>query len=132
MKTLDEVIKELENRQNFIMYYGQDGTEWQSDELYYLKEYRNQKEQIDALPDYYNLVNFWTESHANPELTWEELEQMEGKPIWLVSGNYAGWEIIEYIGKSLITKNNILETNYEVYHQKDFNKSWQAYRKEQN
>ena len=131
MKTLDEVIKELENRQNFIMYYGQDGTEWQSDELYYLKEYRDQKEQIDALPDYYDLVNFWAESQENPPLTWDELRQMEGKPVWIQEGDHGYWIIIDNFSITsygyhwLNSAERCLEKEYMGI-------SWQAYRKEKN
>lgn len=40
MKTLDEVIQEFENREMFVQYYMQDGSQYSSDALYYLKEYR--------------------------------------------------------------------------------------------
>lgn len=72
MKTLDEVIKAFEYT------YENDPIAWTYgvDALHYLKEYQKQRDQIDALPDYYDLVNFWTKSQANPELTWDELKNM--------------------------------------------------------
>lgn len=131
--TLDEVIKELENRQNFIMYYGQDGTEWQSDELYYLKEYRKQKEQIDALPDYYDLVNFWAESQANPPLTWEQLKTMEGKPVWVeVDEKWWGrfWAFVEVESNSYINFYQKGQEYPEDLWKCSMGKTWNAFRKE--
>ena len=93
MRTLDEVIKAFEYT------YKNDPIAWTYgvDALHYLKEYQEQRDQIDALPDYYNLVNFWTESQANPELTWDELKNMGGKPIWIEyadDGEQTGWALI--------------------------------------
>ena len=40
MRTLDEVIQEFERQEAFVVYYMQDKTQFRSDALHYLKEYR--------------------------------------------------------------------------------------------
>lgn len=122
MKTLDEVIEAFEYT------YENDPIAWTYgvDALHYLKEYQEQRDQIDALPDYYDLVNFWAESQENPPLTWDELEQMEGKPIWVEDNNgwYKGWVVIEKF-----VEDDMFTTGF-TYEKNNFGTLWQAYRKE--
>lgn len=91
MKTLDEVIDnfekacDLERRcENCSGCLGQengcpyDGAESVPDALHYLKEYR----------DYRNANKTVTQDGSvaeaeNEPLTWDELKQMEGKPVWV-------------------------------------------------
>lgn len=103
MKTLDEVIAELEDEGLF------------ADALHYLKEYKahqadwnyalanseqfaeardkhiealkelkqKKKEYDDILTDYVALKTCWVEQQANLPMTWDELKQMKGKPVWV-------------------------------------------------
>lgn len=132
MNTLDEVIKRLEDDihtadadSQLIMLFDRDVV----DALHYLREYQEQRDQIDALPDYYDLVNFWVESQVNLPLTWDELEQMEGKPVWIQEGDYGYWIIIDNFSITsygyhwLNSVEGCLEKEYMGI-------SWQAYRKE--
>lgn len=132
MKTLDEVIHELEGKIACETHVGL------RDALHYLKEYQEQRDQIDALPDYYDLVNFWTESQANSELTWDELKNMGGKPVWI---EYADDE--QQTGWALIAKNperpmfgkpklfTLIREDGKFYLTiSGYGKRWQAYTKE--
>ena len=65
MKTLNEVIETAP----YV------GTEWTNNALHYLREYKDEKEELTALRAY------WAEQQANPPLDWETLKQMEGKPV---------------------------------------------------
>ena len=148
MKTLDEVIKANEccnddNRCEDCPYngIGACALERQTDSLQYLREYREQRDQIDALPEYYDLVNFWAESQANPPLTWDELKMMEGKPVWVEYNLHIGnkdfrdnskrWCIVRefkpwHDTEIIITENGfVLSKNEQI-------KCWQAYRKERS
>lgn len=100
MKTLDEVIKTLEDcevRGGFF--------DWKygiSDALHYLKEYKRAKDELDStrlayldvLTDYVALKQWWAESQANPALSWDELRTMEGKPVWYEHEFWKGWIIL--------------------------------------
>lgn len=107
MKTLDEVI-ELSERCT-LPYpgdclnceYFEDETGYDcrckiiADALHYLKEYRTtQTAYVKAMADYEELKNFWAESQANPPLTFDELKQMEGKPVWYEHEFWKGWIIL--------------------------------------
>lgn len=87
MKTLDEVIKALdvcstgkgcENCPYAV--YDEDGFEeylecgkMNVDALYYLKTYKDDKDDLTALRAY------WKEQHENNALTWDELKRESGK-----------------------------------------------------
>ena len=126
MKTLDEVIAELEDEELF------------ADALFYLKEYKSDKEELDStrlayldiLTDYVALKNNWAEQQANPALSWEELKQMEGKPVWVEHVYYKKWLIVKDVYEETI----VLDGNgfYTQYFSDDNEKEtrWQAYRKE--
>lgn len=164
MKTLDEVIKGFECCEEIncaeCPYANWDNTdvarcndtEKEDDALHYLREYRvNQKtydensrkakkarelylesaEELNALRDY------WAEQQENPALTWDELKQMEGKPVWVewsevIIGDYFqfhGWFLVEWINDN---ENEIIMQNKYgkrmTRHKSD--SDWQAYRKE--
>lgn len=115
MKTLDEVIADLECCNGGFL----------DDALYYLREYQTtQTAYIKAMADL----------EDNPVLTWDELKQMEGKPVWVeenwhkyeakywsihhgISDGYDGDEILYLQPFTTLSKNNM-------------GKTWQAYRKE--
>ena len=76
MKTLDEVIFEAPYSP----------TPWEADALHYLKEYRKIEDEYEELKDW------WAEEHAeNVPLSWDELKQMDGKPVWWVHGECGEW-----------------------------------------
>lgn len=107
MKTLDEVIKAFEQCKGDKCYecaYHEKVhansciAKRNSDALYYLKKYRdnfearnNQVERYqkaakdceEILTDYVALKQYWAEQQANNPLTWDELKQMEGRPVWV-------------------------------------------------
>ena len=62
----------------------------------------------------------------NPPLTWNELKDMEGKPVWVEDNNgwYKGWVIIEKF-----VEDDMFTTGF-TYEKNNFGTLWQAYRKE--
>lgn len=114
MRTLDEVIKALEDcevRGGFF--------DWKygiSDALHYLKEYRK----LDSL----DAVAFPEDD--NPALSWNELKQMEGKPVWIEEKDMPSTWIIIWD----VTENWLYPTGCDAYRHDEYGNSWQAYRKE--
>ena len=126
MKTLDEVIKVLEEKLDIG---GEDAVEncLETDALHYLKH----------LQEYYEMSR---EHHEpNPALTWSELKQMEGKPVWVESygdiTEFTGWAIVR---NALEDRAHFIFSHYDgeffTYEMAlpdvTFGKEWQAYRKE--
>lgn len=110
MKTLDEVIAELEDEGLFA-----DALEW-------LKAYRAHIE-LDKLRDKCEA--------KNEPLTWRELRTMEGMPVWveLLKGKWKGWDVIggfdeDDFGVAMVTVRG------DDYYKADLGKTWNAYRKE--
>ena len=106
MKTLDEVIFEAPYSL----------TPWEADALNYLKEYQGYligKEINEAFDEAFTEI-------YNPPLTWDELEQMEGKPVWIEGPCITGGPHWIIVGPSHLYNEKI--TGY--------GKAWQAYRKE--
>ena len=63
---------------------------------------------------------------ANNALTWNELRQMEGKPVWVEEkGMLSIWIIIRDV-----TGNWLYSTDCNAYRHEDCGKIWQAYGKE--
>lgn len=120
MKTLDEVISDLE-RGLFV----------QESALHYLKEYRDECNNIvNVHDDYIVLRNEMAEelNKRNPPLDWNELKQMEGKPVWLESKRYgARWYLLENISDDSLVCIGIYGERAPYYRDDD---DWQAYRKE--
>lgn len=104
MKTLDEVINYCEGKQTCGEWVGI------ADALQYLKWYKELADNSEAFAE-------WCE---NPPLTWDELNQMEGKPVW-IEGSFITegphWIIV---GPSHLYDGKIV----------GYGKTWQAYRKE--
>ena len=110
MKTLDETIKDIETCQRYpncigCPYHGfTDCTsKWGNDALYYLKEYK------EIMPDYVALKEYWSHEQENPQLTWEELKQMIGKPVYefeFAYGDGGRWVVIQDFK---VIPNNFLE-----------------------
>lgn len=161
MKTLDEVIKAFEICDETVTANCPDcpydidcenvpGEGLRTDALHYLKEYRNKEMFYNQSVDHMVLMMnehedrvamYLAEMHKNNPLTWSELKQMEGKPIWLeynfqigdkefrdkskrwcIIGEFKPWHDTEIT----ITENGfVLSKNEQV-------KCWQAYRKERS
>ena len=138
MKTLDEVIDTLEHPSKAV--FEPDGfslvhSNDLADALHYLKEYQGEfvLEARANLAD--KFVNALIESEDNPALTWDELREMEGKPVWVEYDGYTPeWEVIENVGAMRGSIGDItgtfIETHMSVLHKDDMGKTWQAYRKE--
>lgn len=124
MKTLDEVIFE-------VLYMP---TPWEENAIYYLKEYCNHmKNEIIELQQEVKKQKEMIEFLEKP-LTWQELQAMEGKPVWLEDHfqyDVKKWCIVERIVKDEDCEYIILEGLYfpKDYLGKEID-GWQAYRKE--
>ena len=140
MKTLDEVIKSYEYT------YENDPIAWTYgvDALHYLKEYREKQKTLEIKEAEYKrgfeqLGVEWSRIKNNPPLTWDELKQMEGKPVWVELnseyGNFSHWGIIrnflkigcEFEYMELLGYYDIVSFSVIKEYQ---GKEWQAYRKE--
>ena len=77
----------------------------------------------------------------NPLLTWDELCQMEGEPVWVEEKYsfseewYGKWEVISSIWNDEYSDEPdscIYMTDEEVRYKDDFGTEWKAYRKKKN
>ena len=116
MKTLNEIIYQLENCAPLA-----------DDVLFYLKEYRWIIENCaEALAEKY--------PSENVPLTWDELKQMTGKPVWVEDNidepedTTKYWAIYRRIEKTQETEYALLSDFY--YDKAQYGESWQVYRKE--
>ena len=164
MKTLDEVIKALEYCQNPVDNFGNCNAECPytnccdpsnhdvtEDALHYLKEYRSDKAMWEAdRKGYLDWIEQYKESREkhqqavielkkNPPLTWDELKQMEGKPVWVEADHafiqYIGWVLIDKIDDSCKDTGMVFTVSdrSEFFLLKDFiGNTWKAYRKERS
>ena len=146
MRTLDEVINifekacDLERRcENcsgcLSQEYGcpYDGAESVPDALHHLKEYRRYQN-TPSRHGHMALVDWFEESQKNEPLTWDELRQMEDKPVWIeaeslsvgVSPYWKDWYIIKsFSNDEFMHCNDGFEWAKEMQ-----GRMWQAYRKE--
>lgn len=104
MPTLDEVIKAMENcygsdaeccdKCSYTMEVTGHGVicrkcDLEDDALHYLKEFQG-------------LSKMWNDKldkeQENPPLTWDELKQMRGKPVWVEHHLFKGWRLIGWQG----------------------------------
>ena len=142
MKTLDEVIKAYEicigyscsNAEHDVCpYFGESDMgcmkEPEKDALHYLKEYRETKKHLACLNDA-EIRGDNTQVINNPPLTWDELKNMVGKPVWVEALLYKQWAVIAYIGEEYIRFEgaNLYAPECRIYMGED--NGWQAYRKE--
>ena len=120
MKTLDEVIKNLEDGTEHLSVMLISRETW-TDALQWLKGYKAHIE-LDKLRDKCEA--------ENEPLSWDELKQMEGKPVWVESLLYKQWAVIAYIGEEYIRFEgaNLYAPECRIYMGED--NGWQAYRKE--
>lgn len=93
-----------------------------------------EKEVNDILTDYVALKQYWAEQQENPPLTWDELRQMEGQPVWVEYD-------IEHEDRTLRTWAivfTVLDENMSLacsaikfgVKKSEIGQRWQAYRKE--
>jgi len=102
--------------------------------LHYLKEYRDRAKELDDLRIMY--ANAIEQQEDNPPLTWDELKQMEGKPVWIesesisvgVSPYWNDWYIIKsFSNDEFMYCNDGFEWAKEMQ-----GRLWQAYGKERS
>lgn len=134
MRTLDEVIDALEvcsqiDAECDKCPYKSTAKGWceekDRDALHYLRIFQAHeqrvRDQLDALKDEYR---------PNDPLTWDELREMEGKPVWVEHKHYSKWLIVYEVYEHTI----VLDGNgfYVQYFSDDNEKEirWKAYKKE--
>ena len=117
MYSLDQVIYFLDQRQQTEDWNIRDAA------IAYLRGYR------EILPDYAQMKL----DAVNDPLTWDELKQMEGTPVWIVMGACKIWGLndgvyVDAFGKEMVT----IKVLHDLWHlRKDkIGIDWQAYRKE--
>ena len=134
MKTLDEVIDALEvcsqmDAECHKCPYGATAKGWceekDRDALDYLKEYRAELAQNSG-------------KVGNDPLSWSELKQMEGMPVWIEGEHGCIWNQKSWVLIRLDKENDDLiicvgtdNGHYEfAINKEDYGTDWQAYRKE--
>ena len=151
MKTLDEVI-EAERHcigigcrgcpYDIVTYGG--SCECNEDVLYYLEKYREnfeaRNDQVERyqkaakdcegiLTDYVALKQYWTEQQENEPLTWDELRQMEGKPVWIETDNVKFWTVVDNF-RTICNQECLCCSKGYMCRSTHARGDWQAYRKE--
>ena len=126
MYSLEQVIFFLEQRQQTEDWNIRDQA------ITYLKGY------LEVLPEYAHMK---LDAVKNDPLTWDELKQMEGKPVWIEEQYsfdeewYGHWEVISsFCDDEFVDDPDpvVYMTDDEVRHKNDLGKTWQAYRKERS
>ena len=154
MKTLDEVIKEIE--EFWVCPSNDEANEYcllydiYRDALQYLKEYRSdqiewaanrkawdevQEDLVSARMKYIARLKELDIGKLNPPLTWDELREMEGKPVWIYepyNGEWHGnWAVIYSVGEYDFDDDPYMSmTDDSFYLKSGCGTRWQAYRKE--
>ena len=149
MKTLDELIKKFElcNSRSYDMCNGScpyfdDKCICDPDALYYLKEYRQtRKDLLDGMKRLEEkemmFIHAMDDTENNHPLSWDELRQMEGKPVWIDSVPLVRrWVIIKKF-HPIGGNKNLFDMEVEDgghFLRKNMRRDdpawWQAYRKE--
>lgn len=150
MRTLDEVIKSYELScgdkncsecpydDECLDHFVCECYERMDDTLHYLKEYRqscadlveNNKRYIQIYIEYREMID---ELNRNDPLTWDELKQMIGKPVWIEWTNYPSWNAWFILGKIFGDGTVFLNGDRNGRPTKEYyGKTWQAYRKERH
>ena len=138
MKTLDEVIKAMDHVvfccTNCKLQFDCDEVEcFLEDALRYLKEYQQTVRWIEIESEQFKqTVDFIKKATANEPLTWDELKQMEGKPVWVEALLYKQWAIVACVYADYIRFEgaNLYAPEHRIYMGED--NGWQAYRKERS
>lgn len=131
-----------------------DGAESVPDALEYLKEYRSKQDTIaeqlaeleqkndhvcelakTVCEEYDRLCNRLAEEYRNEPLSWEQLKNMEGKPVWIEMGAFKIWGLNggvygDAFGKEMVTF-KVLHDLWRLRKEKMGDADgWQAYSKE--
>ena len=133
MKTLDEVIAYFDNQtQQRHVYLTEDAEDIYNDALHHLKTIETTE---NLYHDAVNELSKWKDEDWKDRclpLTWDELKQMKGEPVWVKHKHYNKWLIVYEVYENTI----VLDGNgcYTQYFSDDNDKEvrWQAYRKENN
>lgn len=129
MKTLDEVIDELKAWKSITN--SESEFDLAINAIHYLNKYQKIEDEYEELKDW------WAEEHAeNVPLTWDELKEMEGEPVW-VEEKYSfcddwhgQWEVIRNIWDNEYSDVPYLwMTDDENRYKDTLGEIWQAYRK---
>lgn len=138
MKSLDEVIELNENILTFAYLPKDDTTTTAGLSLFYLREYREIKNHLACMNNA-EIRGDSTQIINNPPLTWDELKQMEGKPVWIEGTHHKHWCIIKGIARKDLSEMEYITLAYlnnknriVTYDRRkgNFDVTWQAYRKE--
>ena len=137
MKTLDEVIDMHEHCLSELgcddcPYFEKPDCLVREDALRYLKEYKRVQGRIEKIA-VGNIEDTLAKLDNHP-LTWDELKQMEGKPVWVEDDlddpknitKY--WAIFQGVDEAKETEYAVL--SMMLYDIADYGTVWQAYRKE--
>lgn len=147
MKTLDEVIDMIEcHMKNYC------AADYDEPCLHYLKEYRRKRDELErtkkALFEFVGEKMVEAEKQGqtffcpncgdefillpevNDPLSWDELRQMEGKPVWVEEPSFFGkrWVIISGMNDEAVFGTSI--GSQVFYCKENQGTQWQAYRKE--
>lgn len=150
MKTLNEVIKAVHHCgliSGFDDYYKYDGgcpyedcskcekkRMLGKDIIKYLNEYKRISAKLEKIA--IGNVEDTLSKLDNSALTWDELRQMEGKPIWVEvdyhnpEETYKYWTIVKYFDSN--EGGDMVFTGTGFYHKDLLGIDWRAYRKEKN
>lgn len=141
MKSLDEVIEEMQLKSDVNRHYREEN----ADVLHYLvlcREYKKQMEIVeqikqDAVRQRDAHIKALADLKRNEPLTWDELRSMEGKPVYVkLLGAYESypnasrWMLVQSdvsFGNAWFIDRS--RARY-CFYEKDMNEIWQAYRKE--
>ena len=141
MKSLDEVIKALDAclcGAHDRCPYCEDPDVYkcdeamQSDAYQYLKKLKRIEEKIEKIA--IGNVEDTLSKIDNSALTWDELKQMVGNPIWVEEkyhnpdAIYKYWTIVKYFDSH--EGEDLIFTGTGFYHRSLLGTGWQAYRKE--
>ena len=122
MKTLDEVI--------YTMRFQRTDSDTISDAVSYLRDYKDLLIVVHKLKnDFDELTRHYIDE--NPPLTWDELKEMEGKPVWVEHKLFKGWRLVGWQANEHLM--NLVGSYSEQVplFEDDCGVLWQAYRKEQ-
>ena len=145
MKTIDEVIKAFEQCKDDKCYgcaYHEKVhansciAKRDSDALIFLNAYQWQMTNPDG--DHLQLEKCrarLSDFYRNDPLSWEELRQMAGKPIWVEGSHgpalsYKGWALISFDRQGNDMKCQLYNSAEFWIGEEDYGTDWQAYRKE--
>ena len=133
MKTIDEVIESITKQSGLeirnVRKPDKDrfwvDRETYMDALHYLREYRDKHDEMLKTEEALG----YCEMAENRPLTWDELRQMEGKPVWVEADGKERWRIIREVSSEHL----ILESGLPLHRcWMNHPDGWQAYRKERS